>query len=696
MPSYRRLLLAFGIFTLGAITLLGFAGFSGPTHAAAPSARAPQVSATCIPYWSATVSQNVGTNDNVLAGVAVLSPAEIWAVGFYTDTNGVGQAMIQRNDGSTWSLVATPQPGAGGNYLQAVTARAADDIWAVGYYRPTTGSVPQTLILHYDGSTWAHVASPSPGAAENYLYGVAFVSATDAWAVGYYADTANLYRTLTLRWNGSAWTQVQSPTPPFGAAGLRGVVVVSPTEVWAVGAQADLTLTFRMYALRWNGTSWSATTTPSTPGCVLTAISRATPGELWAVGGCQATTYQTAIIRWNGSSWSTVPSPNPGTGDNLLAGVASSLTGTEAYAVGGYNDTGGPTHTLTLYWNGAAWTLIPGDNPGTTGNVLLAISHHPTLSSQVWAVGSQESGGPQQTLAERYGFLCETATPTIGSGTATATATPILAATSTSTSTAIATSTSQGATATRTTTSIVSTNTATPTPAGVTTTPSATPTPCAIQFADVLPDNTFYSFVRCLGCRAIISGYDCGGPGEPCNPDNDPYFRPGNNVTRGQIAKIVSNAAHFNEPASGQTFEDVLPGSTFYDFVERLTAREIMSGYACGGPGEPCVPPGNRPYFRPNSNATRGQLAKIVSNAAGLQDPVSGQTFEDVLPGSTFYDFIERLVAQGVMSGYACGGLGEPCVPPGNRPYFRPGNNVTRGQTAKIVANTFFPDCFTP
>jgi hypothetical protein len=212
----------------------------------------------------------------------------------------------------------------------------------------------------------------------------------------------------------------------------------------------------------------------------------------------------------------------------------------------------------------------------------------------------------------------------------------------------------------------------------------------------VPPENTFYANVRCLACRGIISGYPCGGPGEPCDPDNHPYFRPGNNVTRGQIAKIVSNAAGFIDPVSGQTFEDVSPGSTFYEFIERLTSREIMSGYPCGGAGEPCVPPGNRPYFRPNSNATRGQLAKIVSNAAGLQDPISGQTFEDVPPGSTFYEFIERLVAEGVMSGYPCGGPGEPCVPPGNRPYFRPGNLVTRGQTSKIVANTFYPDCSTP
>jgi hypothetical protein len=176
----------------------------------------------------------------------------------------------------------------------------------------------------------------------------------------------------------------------------------------------------------------------------------------------------------------------------------------------------------------------------------------------------------------------------------------------------------------------------------------------------------------------------------------DGSFRPGNDITRGQISKVVSNAAGFSEPVSGQTFEDVPPSQTFYEWIERLTGRGVMSGYLCGGTGEPCVPPLNRPYFRPGANATRGQLSKIVSNAAQIPDPVSGQTFEDVPPSHTFYIDIMRLTARGVMSGYACGGPGEPCNPPGNRPYFRPGANVTRGQASKIVANTFFPNCSTP
>jgi hypothetical protein len=173
----------------------------------------------------------------------------------------------------------------------------------------------------------------------------------------------------------------------------------------------------------------------------------------------------------------------------------------------------------------------------------------------------------------------------------------------------------------------------------------------------------------------------------------DNTFRPNNNVTRGQIAKIVSNMAGYNEPVTGQTFEDVLTGSTFYEFVERLASRGIVGGYPCGGPGEPCVPPDNRPYFRPNSNVTRGQASKIICMAAGCNTGRGGQTFEDVPPGSTFHLEIQALANMGAISGYPCGGPGEPCVPPDNRPYFRPGNYITRGQVSKVVVLAFQADC---
>jgi len=225
---------------------------------------------------------------------------------------------------------------------------------------------------------------------------------------------------------------------------------------------------------------------------------------------------------------------------------------------------------------------------------------------------------------------------------------------------------------------------------------TATATACVLgDIPDLPPDSTFYPYARCLICRGIMSLYPCGGPGEPCQPPwVNGYFRPSALSTRGQLAKVVSLAAGFSEPVSGQTFEDVLPGSTFYVYIERMSERGLVSGYPCGGAGEPCGPE-SRPYFRPGDYTTRGQLTKLVSNAANFVDPPAGQTFEDVVPGATFYTFTERLASRDIMGGYACGGAGEPCGP-GSRPYFRPANNVTRGQTAKIVSNTFLPACYTP
>jgi hypothetical protein len=191
--------------------------------------------------------------------------------------------------------------------------------------------------------------------------------------------------------------------------------------------------------------------------------------------------------------------------------------------------------------------------------------------------------------------------------------------------------------------------------------------------------STFYPNIICLACRGIVSGY------------NDGTFRSNNEVTRGQLSKIVSGAAGFTEDPGPQIFQDVPSGHPFYDWINRLTNRGYMSGYSCGSLGEPCVQ--NRPYFRPGSNATRGQTSKIVANAARYTEEPTTQTFEDVPPAHPFYAWIQRLASRGIIGGYNCGGPEEPCMPPDNRPYFRAYNNVTRGQSAKIVANAFLPSC---
>ncbi|MDQ3928568.1 MAG: NPCBM/NEW2 domain-containing protein, partial [Chloroflexota bacterium] len=151
------------------------------------------------------------------------------------------------------------------------------------------------------------------------------------------------------------------------------------------------------------------------------------------------------------------------------------------------------------------------------------------------------------------------------------------------------------------------TRTATHTATGTatsTSTPLASPTTvaCEVQFSDVPVGSTFYSYVQCLACRGVLGGYE------------DGTFRPEAGITRGQLAKIVSNAAGYNESVSGQTFTDVPLGSPFYLYVERIAGRGIVGGYEDGS-------------FRPGGPATRGQIAKVLSNAAGFAEAPAGQSF---------------------------------------------------------------------
>jgi hypothetical protein len=215
---------------------------------------------------------------------------------------------------------------------------------------------------------------------------------------------------------------------------------------------------------------------------------------------------------------------------------------------------------------------------------------------------------------------------------------------------------------------------------------------CDIFFADVPLGSTFHTYIDCLACKGVLSGYPCGqAPAGPCNSSNDPYFLPASNISRGQAAKILANVAGYAEEISQhrQSFKDVPVGSPFWLYVERVAARGIIGGYPCGASNEPC--PGA--YFRPGRPITRGQFAKIVSNVMGYDAPIpaSAQTFTDVPQDHTFWLYVERIMGQGggIISGYNCGASNEPC--PGR--YFRPQDQITRGQSAKIVSAAFFPDC---
>ncbi|HEX8228036.1 MAG TPA: S-layer homology domain-containing protein [Chloroflexia bacterium] len=367
----------------------------------------------------------------------------------------------------------------------------------------------------------------------------------------------------------------------------------------------------------------------------------------------------------------------------------------------GYQDATGTTTNKTGSYCGVtpATTSTPTSTSTSTSTATETATETPTASET-----AAETSTPAYTATST---ATATATGT-HSATTTATATQTSTGISSSTSTEVPNSTSTPAAATTTTTATRTSTTepsqTSPASATGTAVPPATSTACPVRFNDVHEGSTFYSYARCMACRGVISGYGCGAAGEPC-PGS--YLRPGANVTRGQISKMVAIAAELVEPVGVRKFEDVPEGSTFYLWIQQLANSGAIRGYPCGGTNpstaaaEPCVGPGNRPYFRPNNITTRGQLSKIVSEAAGFTEDPGVQQFGDVPPDATFSVWVQRLYNRNVVSGYTCGGTNpatgtaEPCDA-SSRPYFHVNNNVTRGQASKIVAETHFPNCVTP
>jgi hypothetical protein len=580
----------------------------------------------CTPGFNLVPGPN-GLVASYLQGVTAITTNDVWAVGTYRlELENSYMGLTQHWDGSQWTIVPNDSLGFKQNTLYSVAAYASNDVWAVGGYGSTTSiTATLTLIKHWDGTSWTNFASPSPGSYYNALLSVSARAPDDVWAVGYYIDypsTSVNQKTLVLHWNGSQWNVVTSPNPGTLNNRLNGVVALSASNVWAVGYKQYTGLGEHERTLieHWNGTQWTEFFDPG-PGSYrgsFLAISGIASNDVWAVGSYVDDYSRTLIEHWDGVQWNVMQSPNVGTFNRLVAVHATSAN--DAWAVGG-NSLGA---AMVLHWDGSNWGVALTPNPSHEYRELKAITA--SGANDVWAVGSNGSG----TLVEHLDNSCT----------------------------------------------------------------------CNLQFTDAGLDSPFYSFVHCLACRNIISGYACGEPGEPCNPAHDPYYRPSRPITRGQLAKMIAIASQMNYeiPPTSQTFQDVTYGQSSWLWIEQLAAHYVVSGYPCGGPGEPCIPPDNRPYFRPNSNSTRGQISKIVANSAHYDDsiPPDQQTFEDVPPNSTFWRWIEILSEHSIIGGYPCGSVpSEPCIPPANRPYFRPGNNTTRGQMAKITSNTFYPNCQT-
>ena len=290
--------------------------------------------------WTQTPTPNIFRFDEKLNAVSAASATDVWAVGSQNMTSFKHTDPIAAHyDGTSWTIVPTPATTGGSkSILFGVADLGSTNAWAVGR---SEGN--RALIEHWTGSAWSIVPAPVPAvpAGETFvgttLNAISARSATDIWAVGYTQaakGTASNSYTLTMHYNGTSWTVLPSPNPAVRSAingvqqQLNGVVEIAANDAWAVGNTVDtVSGAFQPngpIAMHWNGTAWSLATVPAGVTTRLSAVSANSSAVVWAVGDGQ-------ILRFEGTKWTNEAAP----GAPILRGVGSVPgTATEAFVAG--------------------------------------------------------------------------------------------------------------------------------------------------------------------------------------------------------------------------------------------------------------------------------------------------------------------------------------------------------------------------
>ncbi len=376
-----------------ALVLLVLAGLTaGPAMAA-------QVAAGCA--WSVVAAQDPGQSVSSLEGVAAVSATNVWAVGL-ANPGGTSQPLVEHWDGASWSVVSTPSTGTGTTgSLSRVSARAANDIWAVGEFQ--AGGVISTLAEHWDGSSWQIVSTPNPNPLNvNRLSDVVALSASEAWAVGTTEGASAPTHTLIEHWSGGSWTVAASVDPGTTQNELLGIAAAAANNIITTGFSSSGAGRSTLIE-RWGGASWAQDTTPS-PGTnenLLLGPAAVSATEFWAVGTySNGADNSITALHFTGGSWSQSSPVNPQpTGGQELGGAVALGSG-DVWGVGSDHGAGGFARTLAEHWDGSAWSVVPTPSPNTNNNGLNYVAAVSPVD--LWAVGDQGTMGTTNTLVEHF------------------------------------------------------------------------------------------------------------------------------------------------------------------------------------------------------------------------------------------------------------------------------------------------------
>lgn len=258
-----------------------------------PSRQPDSMELTCTAgSWSDEIDTQ---QPGALTKIAAISPADAWAVGI-TDRNA---GLIEHWNGIRWTVSLITENAA---TFYAVAAVSANDVWVVGEQSNHNGS-PITITEHWDGQRWRVVPSLNIDGMSK-LYAITALSANDIWAAGEaqgYSSSSGS-QTLIEHWDGTSWKLVPDQGTQFREGTLVTVTALSPENVWAAGYAPTNGGPMPTGSLleHWDGKNWQLVN--SSPGLTIVSLSAVSPTDVWAVGTTRNPQGQTAVAlaRWNG------------------------------------------------------------------------------------------------------------------------------------------------------------------------------------------------------------------------------------------------------------------------------------------------------------------------------------------------------------------------------------------------------------
>jgi hypothetical protein len=133
------------------------------------------------------------------------------AVGEIIEGVGSFGTLAERWNGNAWSLTPYP-PGSGPQSITSLSCTSPTNCVAVGAPDPPQGEPANAVVDRWNGSNWSLEATPESNRTDDLLSSVSCASATYCLAIGesYFVQT-NGSTALAEQWNGTTWTSVASP-----------------------------------------------------------------------------------------------------------------------------------------------------------------------------------------------------------------------------------------------------------------------------------------------------------------------------------------------------------------------------------------------------------------------------------------------------------------------------------------------------